>query len=132
MLAMLFVVAVAVSAAIANDLSIERHTIGGGITRGTGGAFELSGTLGQADTGVMTGGSLTISGGFWFGQVPCDCNYDAGVNLLDYDGFRACLSGPGGGIIDPVCACFDLDTDDDVDMLDFGALEAAFTPLSQV
>ncbi len=119
---------IAMGAAIADDYTLDWRTMdGGGATRSTGGAFALSGTIGQADAGVLAGGPFTLSGGFWFGQVRCDCNYDAGVNLLDYVDYQNCLSGPGGGLIDPACACFDLDEDDDVDLHDFSALQAAVT-----
>jgi hypothetical protein len=37
---------------------------GGGGTSG-GGQFTLSGTAGQPDAGVMTGGGYTLHGGFW-------------------------------------------------------------------
>lgn len=38
---------------------------GGGYTVSTGGAFTLSGTIGQPDAGVSSGGAYTLSGGFW-------------------------------------------------------------------
>lgn len=44
---------------------------GGGATFSTGGAYELGGTIGQADAGTMSGGAYGIDGGFW-------------VNLLGY------------------------------------------------
>lgn len=40
---------------------------GGGYTFSTGGAFELGGTTGQADAGLMSGGGYTLAGGFWPG-----------------------------------------------------------------
>ena len=38
---------------------------GGGAMSATGGAFELSGTIGQMDAGNMSGGTFTLTGGFW-------------------------------------------------------------------
>lgn len=38
---------------------------GGGHTASVGGSYTLGGTVGQADTGVMGGGSFTQHGGFW-------------------------------------------------------------------
>ncbi len=38
---------------------------GGGQMFSTGGAYSLGGTIGQADAGTMSGGSYTLSGGFW-------------------------------------------------------------------
>jgi hypothetical protein len=43
---------------------------GGGGTS-TGGAYSVSGTIGQADAGTMSGGQFTLHGGFWPGvAVP--------------------------------------------------------------
>lgn len=107
---------------------LSRHTIdGGGVMFSSGGDLELSGTIGQPDTGVMAGGDFTLTGGFWFALAPGDCNVDGGVNLFDYDAFEACLSGPGGGVLPAECACFDLDGNGTVDMLDFGGLQRGFS-----
>jgi len=38
---------------------------GGGHTFSTGGAYTLGGTAGQPDAGALSGGSYTLSGGFW-------------------------------------------------------------------
>ncbi|RME90512.1 MAG: hypothetical protein D6766_13160 [Verrucomicrobia bacterium] len=46
--------------------TIDWHTIDGGGGTSTGGAYALSGTIGQPDAGpVMTGGNYTLTGGFW-------------------------------------------------------------------
>ncbi|MGQ9556150.1 MAG: hypothetical protein ACUVWR_18770 [Anaerolineae bacterium] len=42
----------------------------GGGGQMAGGAYSLSGTVGQADAGaVMSGGSYSLSGGFWGGAA---------------------------------------------------------------
>jgi hypothetical protein len=42
------------------------HTVdGGGATFSTGGSYSLGGTIGQADSGVMSGGAYSLAGGFW-------------------------------------------------------------------
>ncbi len=42
------------------------HTVAGGGGEGTqGGAYELSGSIGQPDAGELTGGNYTLTGGFW-------------------------------------------------------------------
>ena len=69
---------------------------------------------------------LELTGGFWFGQVIGDGNYDGRVDLSDYQGFEACLSEPGGGV-GAGCAFFDFDGDGDVDLKDFAELQVAFT-----
>jgi hypothetical protein len=39
---------------------------GGGATASTGGGYALDGTAGQPDTGLLSGGSYALSGGFWY------------------------------------------------------------------
>jgi hypothetical protein len=115
------------SVSVAEDFEMARWTIDdGGATFSTGGAWELSGTIGQPDAGRMDGGSFTLTGGFWFRVGPVDCNSDGLVNLHDYDNFEPCMSGPDGGLPTPRCACFDLDADDDVDLRDASQLQAVF------
>ncbi len=111
------------------DYDLSRHTIdGGGAMFSAGGEYELSGTIGQPDaSGPMTSGEYELTGGFWFALAPGDCNEDGGVNLFDYDSFEACLSGPDGGPLSPECACFDIDGNGTVDMLDFGGLQRGFS-----
>ena len=96
----------------------------GGVLRSVGGDFELSGTIGQLDAGQMTGGNFALSGGFWFEIAPGDCTEDGATNLVDYLQFTECFSGPLVGGIGPIClACFDMDADDDVDLVDFAAFQ---------
>ena len=62
----------------------------------TGGSFELSGTIGQPDAGVMTGGDFELVGGFWPGAGggtcdACDMNCDGEVNALDIENFLGLL-----------------------------------------
>jgi hypothetical protein len=40
---------------------------GGGSTWSTGSGFQLGGTVGQPDAGVLVGGGYTLGGGFWRG-----------------------------------------------------------------
>jgi hypothetical protein len=116
------------TAAIAQDFEITRSTVdGGGVMRSTGGDFELSGTIGQPDAGAMSGGEFDLTGGFWFPLSLDDCNSDGWVNLIDYDDFDGCLSGPEGGLPLPECNCFDLDGDDDVDLSDIRHFQPAFS-----
>jgi len=111
----------------AQDYDLDWHTVDcGGETFSTGGAYELSGTIGQPDAGMLSGGEFQLSGGFWFPIPPGDCNNTGGVDLLDYDDFDECLFGPGGGF-QPECRCFDFDDDGDVDLVDYAVFQAAFT-----
>ena len=56
-------IGLSVSSALA-QYSIDWHTIDGGGGTSTGGVYSVSGTIGQTDSGKMTGGSYTIDAGF--------------------------------------------------------------------
>ena len=45
--------------------SIDWTTISGGGGTSTGGGYSVSGTIGQPDTGAMSAGSYSLTGGFW-------------------------------------------------------------------
>lgn len=53
----------------AGGLSIPWWTVDGGGDTSYGGAFALSGTIGQADAGKMSGGVYTLDGGYWNSAV---------------------------------------------------------------
>ncbi len=40
---------------------------GGGYTFSAGGSYSLGGIVGQADAGALSGGSYTLTSGFWGG-----------------------------------------------------------------
>ncbi|MCG3126023.1 MAG: hypothetical protein CHACPFDD_00851 [Phycisphaerae bacterium] len=110
------------------DFEIGRWTIdgGGGLTS-AGGTFELSGTIGQADAGTLTGDGLSLAGGFWCGFAPGDCDSNGRVDLVDFAGFAACVTGPDAPPPLPdACRCFDLDRDEDVDLHDFAVFQVQF------
>jgi hypothetical protein len=118
---------VIVGTALAEEFEITRSTIdGGGVMNSPGGDFELSGTIGQADAGVLTGADFTLTGGFWFETPLGDCNDTGGVNLIDYGDFEACLTGPSSGVADG-CECFDVNRSDTVDLFDFAVAQTTFT-----
>ena len=120
-------IVLATSAGMADTLELGWSTVdGGGVMFSAGDAYELSGTVAQIDAGVHVGGSLELTGGFWFAHVPGDCNYDAGISLYDFDGHDACLSGPGAPHA-LECECHDFDDDGDVDLKDFGAFQMRLT-----
>ena len=112
---------------IAGDFEMTRWTVdGGGEVFTTGGEFDLSGTLGQPDAGVMSGGAFTLTGGFWFPLADGDCNTDGCVDLFDYGEFKPCLSGPDGSVTYD-CRCYDVDQDGDVDLFDVAMFQESFT-----
>ena len=50
----------------AQSYSIDWFTIDGGGGTSTGGVYQVSGTVGQPDTGpTMSGGNYSVDGGFW-------------------------------------------------------------------
>ncbi|MCI0746543.1 MAG: hypothetical protein L0Y58_14170 [Verrucomicrobia subdivision 3 bacterium] len=51
----------------AQNYAIDWFTIDGGGGSSGGGAYTLTGTIGQPDAGTMTGGSFVLEGGFWPG-----------------------------------------------------------------
>jgi hypothetical protein len=92
-----------------------------------GGGFELSGAVGQPDTGAMAGEGFELTGGFWFEEPAGDCNATGSVGLLDFSIAAACLTGPGGELEPTTCRCFDLDADGDHDLNDIARFQASFT-----
>lgn len=63
-LVLIFFVSVACTG-IAQSYSIDWFTIDGGGGASTGGVYSVSGTIGQADAGTMSGDNFSIDGGFW-------------------------------------------------------------------
>lgn len=62
----------------AGDFGLDWWTVdGGGVMRATGGEFELSGTVGQPDAGVMAGGDFELTGGFWVAPSMPRCTATA-------------------------------------------------------
>ena len=51
--------------ALSQSYSIDWSTIDGGGGTSTGSIYSASGTIGQPDAGTMSGGTYTLSGGFW-------------------------------------------------------------------
>ena len=54
-----------VAGARAGQYSIDWYKVAGGGGTSSGGAYAVSGTIGQPDTALMTGGNFTLQGGFW-------------------------------------------------------------------
>ena len=113
----------------APNFDLSWHIVdGGGVMRSTGGDFELSGTIGQHDAGRMSSadGVFEMTGGFWVEVLPSECNEDGVGSLLDYDTFRTCLTGPGGGPLPVGCNCYDFDGDGVVTLRDFATMQDMF------
>ncbi len=85
------------SVAGAQPFTIEWSTIdGGGRTDYSGAGFEVVGTVGQHDAGVVGGvRGFSVIGGFWFepADCPADFNDDGFVDFFDFDDFVVCFEG---------------------------------------
>lgn len=127
----LFIIAVVTLAgsAAVPAMEISWYTIDGGGTTSAGGDFLVRGTIGQPDTGTLTGGGYVLAGGFWAARaeppVLGDCDHDVDVDLDDYACFSACVLGPGHGLSSD-CLPFDADDDGDVDLIDYARFAAQF------
>ena len=113
---------------LADSYELSRTTVdGGGAVQISGGAYTLSGTIGQPDAGMASAGSYSLTGGFWFEEPAADCNASGTVDLFDYADLSDCLTGPGGGLPAPDCDCLDADGDGDADLFDVAALARNFS-----
>ncbi|MCH7490167.1 MAG: right-handed parallel beta-helix repeat-containing protein [Gemmatimonadetes bacterium] len=75
------------------------------------------------DTGYG-GPPITDMGAFEY--FPGDFDHDGDTDLLDFERYLACITGPGGGQL-PECESSDLDADDDTDFDDFAVFQLTFT-----
>lgn len=82
---------------------------GGGAMNSSGGAFSVSGTIGQPDAQpppAMSGGDFSLTGGFWVVTVTCFCpgdlNGDGQRSGADVQLFLTCLLAGSGN-----CLCAD-------------------------
>jgi hypothetical protein len=125
-----FVAAFGLAAAAQAQFDLSWHTIdGGGAMFSTGGTFSLGGTIGQPDAGaVMTGGTFTLTGGFWAGAVDSGCTligditHDNAVGLSDL----TILLSNYGTLTGATPDQGNLDGDGDVDINDLTLLLAHF------
>ncbi|MCG3127946.1 MAG: hypothetical protein CHACPFDD_02819 [Phycisphaerae bacterium] len=97
------------------------YTFDGGGGTSTGGAYSLSGTIGQPDAGYLAGGQFEVLGGYWViaaapcDYSPCDANCDGSINGFDIDPFVGLLTGSGT----PCSSCAgDVNGDGSVDGFD--------------
>ena len=113
----------------ADDFDLDWWTIdAGGEMWTTGGDYELSGTIGQPDAGVlMTGGDYELTGGFWAGAAEDEFCYgdldgDNDIDLADLAQLLSNYGTPSGAVYEDG----DLDADGDVDLADLAALLAHY------
>ena len=109
-IAVLFVTATA-NAQSGGQYEITWSTIDGGGSTSTGGPYELTGTIGQHDTGVSSAEEYVLSAAFWPGTFGCI------VNLTDLRLFAEQWLLTGN-------VAADFDEDGTVDIEDFAILAA--------
>jgi hypothetical protein len=63
--ALLCLVATSLAVLAQPNYAITWQTVDGGGGTSTGGVYSVSGTIGQPDAGVMSGGNYSLTGGFW-------------------------------------------------------------------
>src|SRR5215813_12326001 len=49
----------------AQNYSVDWYKVAGGGGTSTGGVYSVSGTIGQPEAGVLSGGNYNLVGGFW-------------------------------------------------------------------
>lgn len=110
-----FALAVLLSASFAcGDYKIVWSTIDGGGGTMTGGAYTLTGTIGQPNAGASSGGGYELLGGFWAGGPLCF------VNLEDFAHFAQYWLDAPCSPDNTWCGGADLDMSGDVTLADFG------------
>ncbi len=72
------------SSALLADYKISWSTIDGGGGVSSGGAYELSGTIGQPDAGNLAGGQYEVLGGFWAGGPLCFVEFEDYARFAQY------------------------------------------------
>jgi hypothetical protein len=114
----LFPLAIVLFAAsmVVGDYSIRWYTIDGGGGTGSGGVYELTGTIGQADAGYHYEAPYELLGGFWTGGPLC---------IVDLEHFATFASHWLDGPCDAGnnwCGGADLNKFNDVNIDDLGLL----------
>lgn len=125
------------TAALAGGFELDWHTIDGGGGTSSGAGFTLSGTIGQPDAGVMTGGNFTLVGGFWAGvgvgsggDLIGDMNCNGVVNVSDIGAFVLALTDPAAYAAQfPGCNILngDCNNNGEVSVADIGCFVAILT-----
>ena len=70
-------------AGLGSGLTLSWWTVdGGGGTWSTGEGYQLGGTAGQPDAGLLAGGGYTLGGGFWRGGETAATPYNIYLPLV--------------------------------------------------
>jgi hypothetical protein len=104
----------AVTSSVLGDYSLSWFTIDGGGGISSGGQYALKDTVGQAEAGVMGGGSYELLGGFWPGGPLCIVDFHHYARFAEWWLVTDCNAGNNW------CGGADLNLLGDVDLIDFG------------
>jgi hypothetical protein len=115
--------------AMAQIASLTWRTIDGGGETSTGGGYTLSGTIGQADAGTLSGFGYEMLGGFWGGiggsaQCYPNCDGSTTVPVLTVLDFSCFLNRFFAG--DPYANCDGSTTAPVLNVQDFGCFLNSF------
>ena len=75
-------------------IKLDWSTINAGGGTSSGGRFALSGTIGQPDAGILSGGSLKLEGGFWSSVTVLQSPGTPLLKIILLPGNQARLSWP--------------------------------------
>lgn len=118
-----------------SDHTIPNYVISSGGGSSTSATHSVRATLGEPVTGAGDSPNHSIRAGFFMAVIVPICGADGDsdgdghIDLDDFKVFSGCMSGPGGDPEGAQCRCFHFDSDTDVDLIDFGFFQRAFTGL---
>ena len=98
--------------------------VGNQFLPGLGGGYDNLGEV-PLDLNVIPGAQYAS---VVLDRIPGDWDGDGDVDLLDFQIFELCYTGPDAGPLGPGCATLDLDADLDIDLADAAAFQRGFLP----
>lgn len=108
------------AAPAAGDYEVIWSTIdSGGGRAGSAVGLELTGTIGQPETGVAAGAGFEFKGGFWRGAQPSPCAADITADgTVDVSDLVEVIVQWGACVDPPTCCLGDIDCNGTVDTID--------------
>lgn len=89
--------------AASGQYELSWYTIDGGGGQSSGGAYTLTGTIGQADAAWSSGGSYELLGGFWPGGPICIVDFESYARFAELwrdSGFDIAADLDGSELVD--------------------------------
>jgi hypothetical protein len=110
-----------IAGATSSDCNLNRIPDDCDIAAGTSDDCNANAVLDQCD--IASGSSLDFNLNGIPDECDLDCTEDGVVDGDDHALMVFCFTGPYAGQLEAECRCSDFDTDDDVDLTDFAALQ---------